>query len=86
MAKRPVLPPKNMDDDEVLFLFGVDVNANTRTNLGQFASSKTQADSALEISKKKLSKQEYTIGGLPSDDWREWAASVKAKPMPVRYK
>ena len=66
-------------------LFGASASASADTSLGQFASSKEQAESALKISNKKLTKREDTVGGLPSDDWREWAESVKEKPMPIKY-
>jgi len=69
-----------VDDDESLI--GAEYSEKSSSSLSNFASNQAQAKSAFEISKKKLTTQEYTIGGLPYDDWREWAASVKEKPMP----
>lgn len=53
-----------------------------RVSLEAFASSSVQAESAVNISKKKISTSEVNVGGKPNVDWREWAASVSASPMP----
>jgi hypothetical protein len=50
------------------------------------SSSSKQAEDAKKISTKKLTTSESNIGGLPNEDWRAWAASVKEKPMPINYK
>jgi len=51
----------------------------------EFASSSEQAESAEKISQKKLTKQEFTIGGLPADNYHEWAGTVQDRPMPIKY-
>ena len=66
-------------------LFGVSASKKSDYSIGQFASSLEQAEAAEKISEKKLTNQEVTIGGEPSADWRQWAATVKEKPMPIRY-
>ena len=50
-----------------------------------FARSKSQSEAASKIASKKIRIIEVNIGGLPNTDWREWAASVKQKPMPISY-
>jgi len=75
---------EGVDDDTVLFERSIDLES--KYSLGQFAKSKTQAENALEISQTKTTNQEYTIGGLPSEDWRVWASTVKEKPMPIKYR
>ena len=34
---------------------------------------------------KNVRTSETTIGGLPNADWREWAGTVKERPMPISY-
>jgi len=50
-----------------------------------FSRSKSESEAASKIASKKIRITEVNIGGLPSTDWREWAASVKQKPMPISY-
>lgn len=76
------LAPEEEEEDDNIPKKSISAEAETSYSLADFASSQSQAESASAISQKKLTTQEYTIGGLPYDDWREWAASVKEKPMP----
>lgn len=50
-----------------------------------FARTKKQSDDASKISSKNVKITEVNFGGTPSIDWREWAASVKERPMPISY-
>lgn len=50
-----------------------------------FARTKKQSEDASKISSKNVKITEVNFGGSPSADWREWAASVKEKPMPISY-
>ena len=50
-----------------------------------FARTKKESEAASKIASKNIRITEVNIGGLPSADWREWAASVKEKPMPISY-
>ena len=59
--------------------------ASATASYSSFASSSRQAEAAEKISQKKLTTSEFTLGGLPSDDWREWAPTVKERPMPIKY-
>ncbi|KAL7547477.1 hypothetical protein ACHAWF_010770 [Thalassiosira exigua] len=71
--------------DDKTSIFGASFNENTDSSTSNFASRKEQASDAFKISQKKLTHEEYTIGGLPSENWRTWAGTVKERPMPVRY-
>lgn len=51
----------------------------------KFTSSSKQTESAFKISQKKIKTKELNFGGLPNVDWREWAASVRERPMPIMY-
>ena len=54
-------------------------------NFSSFARNKQQSESASRISEKRSRTTEVNIGGLPKSNWREWAESVKEKPMPIQY-
>lgn len=54
-------------------------------SFSKFARSRQQAESASKIFEKNSRTTEVNIGGLPKSNWREWAESVKAKPMPIQY-
>lgn len=66
-------------------LFSFNANADSKYNIARYARNKRQAEAALKISEKDIETSETTIGGLPSADWREWAKTVKQKPMPIKY-
>lgn len=55
------------------------------SDFDSFARNKSESESAFKISQRKTKKSSVTIGGNPNLDWREWAASVKARPMPIKY-
>lgn len=65
---------------------GTATGGTVETSINRASSSSRQAESASKIAKKKITTSEINVGGLPSGDWREWAASVKQKPMPINYK
>lgn len=65
-------------------------NSETNTsesseNLSSFARNNKQSESANTISQKTSRTTEVNIGGSPKSNWREWAESVKDKPMPISY-
>lgn len=55
------------------------------SDFDSFARNKSESESAFKISQRKTKKSSVTIGGNPNLDWREWAASVKERPMPIKY-
>jgi hypothetical protein len=71
------------NDEETLL--GINVNSEADYSLAKFAKSAAQAESAQKIAEKKTTNKEITVGGLPNEDWRAWATSVKSKPMPIKY-
>jgi len=64
---------------------GISGGGSVSVNYDKFASSSTQSENASKIKQKKLTTSETNIGGLPKADWREWAESVKERPMPIIY-
>lgn len=54
-------------------------------NFDSFSRSRAESEAASKIASKDITTSEVTIGGLPKKDWREWAETVKAKPMPISY-
>lgn len=61
------------------------LGASVSNKYDKFASSSKQAENAFKISQKKIKTKELNFGGLPNVDWREWAASVKERPMPIMH-
>ena len=51
----------------------------------QFTSASQDSESVSRIASKNVRSSETTIGGLPNADWREWASTVKERPMPISY-
>ena len=65
-----------------------DSNSQSNSNGNEyynFARNENQAQDAFNIASKDITTSEINIGGLPHEDWREWAESAKEKPMPISY-
>ena len=59
--------------------------SSSSSQYDNFARTKKQSKDALKISKKNVKTTEINFGGLPNADWREWASTVKDRPMPILY-
>ncbi len=70
-------------DDEVFF--GADYNQASSFSMSNFASNSRQAEALQKMSSKKVTSSEVNVGGSPDTDWRNWAGTVKDRPMPINY-
>jgi len=64
---------------------GSSENFSSENEYERFARNEKQSEAAKQIASKDVSTSEINVGGLPYEDWREWAASAKEKPMPISY-
>lgn len=74
-----LLQSKNVD-----IAYGASMKASYK-GMGASAS-KSDADKSFDAVKSVAKKElNINVGGSPSEDWREWAASTVDAPMPIHY-